>query len=65
MREIKIDPVTKTITEIELAQNPNETLQDKKTPPHSRYPNSVKASPKIGLSKGNCLGWIEKENARH
>ena len=28
MRAIKIDPVTKTITEIELAQNPNETLQE-------------------------------------
>jgi len=25
MRAIKIDPVAKTITEIELAQNPNET----------------------------------------
>ena len=28
MRAIKIDPVAKTITEIELAQNPNETLQE-------------------------------------
>ncbi len=28
MRAIKIDPVVKTITEIELAQNPNETLQE-------------------------------------
>ena len=28
MRAIKIDPVAKTITEIELARNPNETLQE-------------------------------------
>ena len=28
MRAIKIDPVAKTITEIELAKNPNETLQE-------------------------------------
>ena len=28
MRAIKIDPVAKTITEIELTQNPNETLQE-------------------------------------
>ena len=28
MRAIKIDPFAKTITEIELAQNPNETLQE-------------------------------------
>ena len=28
MRAIKIDPVAKTITEIELSQNPNETLQE-------------------------------------
>ena len=28
MRAIKIDPVAKTITEIELAQNPNETLKE-------------------------------------
>ena len=28
MRAIKIDPVAKTITEIELAQTPNETLQE-------------------------------------
>jgi hypothetical protein len=28
MRAIKIDPIAKTITEIELAQNPNETLQE-------------------------------------
>ena len=28
MRAIKIDPITKTITEIELAQNPNETLKE-------------------------------------
>ena len=28
MRAIKIDPVAKTIPEIELAQNPNETLQE-------------------------------------
>ena len=28
MHAIKIDPVAKTITEIELAQNPNETLQE-------------------------------------
>ena len=28
MRAIKIDPVAKTITEIELALNPNETLQE-------------------------------------
>ena len=28
MRAIKIDPVAKTITEIKLAQNPNETLQE-------------------------------------
>ena len=28
MRAIKIDPVAKTVTEIELTQNPNETLQE-------------------------------------
>ena len=28
MRAIKIDPVAKTITEIELARNPNETLKE-------------------------------------
>ena len=28
MRAIKIDPVAKTIAEIELAQNPNETLKE-------------------------------------
>ena len=28
MRAIKIDPVAKTITEIELAQNPNKTLKE-------------------------------------
>ena len=28
MRAIKIDPVAKTITEIELTRNPNETLQE-------------------------------------
>ena len=28
MRAIKIDPVGKTITEIELTRNPNETLQE-------------------------------------
>ena len=28
MRAIKIDPVAKTITEIELARNPNETLHE-------------------------------------
>ena len=65
MRAIKIDPVAKTITEIELSQNPNETLRDKKNPPLSLYPNSVKASPKTGPSSEKCLGWIEKENARH
>ena len=28
MRAIKIDPITKTITEIKLTQNPNETFQE-------------------------------------
>ena len=31
MRAIKIDPVARTITEIELVQNPNETLQEHTT----------------------------------
>ena len=28
MRAVKIDPASRTVTEIELAQNPNETLQE-------------------------------------